>query len=675
MRKSTSLLVAIAILVGSAGPGYTQSQPAPGGPAEEAAAPGKLIQFDSCAAFLDHLKAEALERVGPYGLGGATPFAIARSAEVAAEEEASAASDAQTVPVAGVDYSTTNVQEVGVDEPDIVKTDGRRVLALARGVLYYIDVSSGTPTLVSTYDLWPWNERFGGGWRVPDNQMFLSGDTALLMISGFRFDPQLGTEEQTIVLQIDLSEPEVLAVARTLTIEGRLVSARLVGDRAALVISSGSRIEREFVNPASRYPSAMWRAERANRTAIRESTLEHWVPGYELSIRSSSASTRGALIDCTTTYAPEQFSGFDLLSVLTFDLGEGTDIEVGSMATVMAGGDTVYASSERLYVANRRWIDRNDFGAEDAQGVTTHIHRFDVSGSDGPAYEASGSVDGFLLNQFAMSEHEGYLRVASTDTPVWGWWRQDGTSVSRVDVLQRDGAELRLVGSVGGLGQGERIYAVRFIGDIGYVVTFRQIDPLYTVDLSDPSDPRVVGELKIPGYSAYLHPIGKNVLLGVGQDADELGRVLGTQVSVFDVSDLANPVRTHQFKLPRSSRTEVEFNHRAFLYRPQTGLAVLPIGWWGYREGSGEWESYQGAIAFQVGPEGIERLGMVEHEYDKRDLAEVCGAYRWPYAPIRRSFVIGQRLFTLSDAGLKGSDLSSLSDSSWTRFPLRPSVH
>ena len=172
----------------------------------------------------------------------------------------------------------------------------------------------------------------------PTTRCFSAVTLPLLMISGFRFDPQLGTEEQTIILQIDLSEPEVLAVARTLTIEGRLVSARLVGDRAALVISSGSRIEREFVYPASRYPSAMWRAERANRTAIRESTLEHWVPGYELSIRGSSASTRGALIDCTTTYAPEQFSGFDLLSVLTFDLGEGTDIEVGSMATVMAGG-------------------------------------------------------------------------------------------------------------------------------------------------------------------------------------------------------------------------------------------------------------------------------------------------------------------------------------------------
>lgn len=674
MWKRTGWLMVIAMVVGLAAPALAQSDPvtdgSDGGNSDSAA----LTRFDNCGAFLDHVKALALDRVGPSGFGGG-PFAVARTAEVAAEEAAVAESDAATGPVAGVDYSTTNVQEVGIDEPDIVKTDGRRVLALAGGVLYYVDVSSGSPSLVSTYDLWPWNERFGGLWRLPDNQMFLSGDTALLMISGYRHDREVGTEEQTIVLQIDLSEPEVPAVVRSLTIEGRLVSARLVGERAALVISSGSRIEREFVYPASRYPSAMWRAERANRMAIRESTLEHWVPGYELRSRNSSSSIQGRLIDCAATYAPQEFSGFGLLSVMTFDLDGGQDLDVGSVATVMAGGDTVYASAERLYVANRRWIDRNDFDAEDAEGITTRIHRFGIGGSDGPVYEASGSVDGFLVNQFAMSEHDGYLRVASTDAPVWGWWWQGGSSVSRVDVLERDGHRLRLVGSVGGLGAGERIYAVRFIGDIGYVVTFRQVDPLYTVDLSDPTAPKVEGELKIPGYSAYLHPIGENLLLGVGQDADERGWLLGTQVSVFDVSDLANPVRTHQFKLPRTSRTEVEFNHRAFLYWPQTGLAVLPVGWWGYREGSGEWESYHGAIALEVGPDGIERLGMVEHEYDKQDLAEVSGVYRWPHAPIRRSFVIGQTLFTLSDAGLKGSDLGSLSDSSWTRFPLRPSVH
>ena len=143
-------------------------------------------------------------------------------------------------------------------------------------------------------------------------------------------------------------------------------------------------------------------------------------------------------------------------------------------------------------------------------------------------------------------------------------------------------------------------------------------------------------------------------------------------MSLFDVSDAANPVRTHQYRLPRSSRTEVEFNHRAFLYWPQTGLAVLPIGWWGYQEGSNQWESYQGAIALRIGSGGIERLGTIEHELDEDDLGSGSGYYRWMQAPIRRSLVIGDNLFTLSDAGLKGSDLASLVEASWTRLPPRP---
>ena len=196
-------------------------------------------------------------------------------------------------------------------------------------------------------------------------------------------------------------------------------------------------------------------------------------------------------------------------------------IDVESVASVMSGGDTVYASTDRLYVANHRWIDSDD---EEISGLTTHIHRFGMGGPEGPVYEASGSVEGFLLDQFAMSEHDGYLRVASTSAPPW--WRSDEEPDSRVDVLERNGRELRVVGSVGGLGRGERIYAVRFMGDVGYVVTFRETDPLYTIDLSDPHDPEVVGELKILGYSAYLHPIGDGLLLGVGQDADEEGRVM-----------------------------------------------------------------------------------------------------------------------------------------------------
>ena len=151
-------------------------------------------------------------------------------------------------------------------------------------------------------------------------------------------------------------------------------------------------------------------------------------------------------------------------------------------------------------------------------------------------------MPGSLLNQFSLSEHEGILRAATTV----GFGPD---AESRVTTLERRDGRLVKRGDVGGLGRGERIYAVRFIGDVGYVVTFRQVDPLYTIDLADPDRPRVLGELKIPGYSAYLHPVGDDLLLGVGQDATDQGRLQGLQISLFDVSDLARPARLQQLRL------------------------------------------------------------------------------------------------------------------------------
>ena len=148
-----------------------------------------------------------------------------------------------------------------------------------------------------------------------------------------------------------------------------------------------------------------------------------------------------------------------------------------------------------------------------------------------------------MLSQWSMSEHEGVLRVASTTSPPWTQGGAAGESESFVTTLAAAGDRLVEVGRVGGIGRGEQIYAVRFIGDAGYVVTFRQVDPLYTLDLSDAAEPRVVGELKIPGYSAYLHPVGDGLLLGIGQDANSDGITSGVQASLFDVSDPAAPAR------------------------------------------------------------------------------------------------------------------------------------
>jgi uncharacterized secreted protein with C-terminal beta-propeller domain len=204
---------------------------------------------------------------------------------------------------------------------------------------------------------------------------------------------------------------------------------------------------------------------------------------------------------------------------------------------------------------------------------------------------------------------------------------------------QRDGALVQ-AGRVGGLGKGERVYAVRFVGDTGYVVTFRQVDPLHTVDIADPERPRLLGELKVPGYSAYLHPISEDVLLGIGQDADEQGRLFGTQLSIFDVSDRRRTARLQTLSLGRGW-SEAESDHHAFLFWPRTGLVVVPFD--------------QRAVGFRVGrTRGIVEVGRISHEGP---------------APIRRSLVVGDAVLTVSDAGAKASSLATLAERGWVAFP------
>ncbi len=628
--------------------------------AAPAAGSAKLQRFESCPALLGYAHAHASKMVATGWLppaGG--PIAVARpipgpQGKNAAPQETAGAAPAPATP----DFSTTNVQEQGVDEPDIVKTDGKVVYAIANGRLEIVDARADTPRLLGSLAL---DEGSG-------HELLLYGNRLLVLqnawlpgpvpqpdpatkqgASGGIARPIFLSRGVTRLTEVDVSTPSAPKVVRTERFDGSYVTARMDGATARVVLSSPSRVFEPM--------AAMGLAARGR--AVRRSALAPWRPRAFFRDRRRAHTALRPAVACGDVRYPPTFSGVDMLTVLTVDLARG--LPVVDSDAVMTDAETVYGSPSKLYVATRRWLSPQAMEQPTPPKATTTIHAFDASNADQTDYRGSGSVPGYLLGQFAMSESNGQLRVASTTEPEWA---PDGgastQSESLVTVLEpRDGA-LAQVSQLGGLGRGERIYAVRFIDDVGYVVTFKQVDPLFTIDLSDPAKPRVAGELKLAGYSAYLHPVGKGLLLGVGQDAGEDGRTRGTQLSLFDVSNPASPSRVASYALGTPSSSEVEFDHHAFLWWAPTKLAVLPVQ--AYSDKADGSQGFSGAIGFRVDRSGIGEVGRVSHP---------AGAQGY-VAQIRRSIVLGPKLLTVSDGGLLASPLDTLAGGSFVAFPPPP---
>ena len=686
----------------------------------------RLVSYDSCAQAAEHLRAATRQHIGPWGLGGGAvvvmPDVIVGDgagavpepavAERAAPEQAlQAAPEAPVREPAGDPaapaYSGTNVHEAGVDEPDVIKTDGRRIVTVNRGVLRVVDAASRVET-----GRLPLNPGAGDAEiaLVQVADLLLYGDQALVLLrEGYGTLPPVvpgpgvpepaplpeppgaprdGSEvapalpevapdlpdgppapepddppaEDPIygptMLLVDLSgAPKVLS---EYLMDGQLVDARAVGPTARVVVRSTPRLDLPDL------PPDLDPAERleANQAAVDDADISAWLPRYQV---TTGGQTSTGQVDCTALSRPAYYTGTSLVTVLTFDL-DAPALGDGDPVTVVTDGETVYSNGPSLYLAHdlrwqldwQRWLDPDDPVDDGGGGPRlpevddrTEIHKFDTSGPGTPRYVGSGAVDGWLINQYAMSEWDGHLRVATTrgDDRL----SESGTTESTVYVLaERDGSLVE-VGSVGGLGKGERIYAVRFAGPIGYVVTFRQTDPLYTVDLSDPTAPAVRGELKITGYSAYLHPLDDGRLIGVGQEADEQGRLLGTQVSVFDVSDLDDPRRVAQHHV-EYGHSQAEFDPHAFLWWAPEGLVVLPLV---------SFEGDSGALLLRLAADGgradvtLTEVGTIAHPVDPD---------RWYPNEISRSLVIGDVLWTVSEAGLAAHQLATLQELAWLPY-------
>jgi hypothetical protein len=599
----------------------------------------RLAFFGDCDALLAYMQAEAGARVTAWGLGGGPWYGRAWGGEMAADGDDTGGAPT-AAPDAAPQYSTTNTQEVGVDEGDIVETDGRYVYTAANETLRIVEVSGAR--LVASPEL-----------PAGSHQMILDGNRLLVATQSWT------TGEDTAVSVFDVSDPTSPQLLRRSHLEGRLVASRAADGTVRLVLSNSLAARLPFVRPETFGLDERGALER-NRQIIAESTVQDWLPRLFDEAGDGTFGPMQPALDCTTVAAPRDFSGLGVSWIASIDL-DGEAAPVGS-AGIVSNGETVYASPTSLYVATVPWdwyhpVDDQRQQPDDAP--PTMIHAFSLGDGTDAAYLASGDVPGVLLNQFAMSEHEGVLRVAST-TEDWN----TGASESAVYALRRSGDTLERISEVTGLGKGERIYAVRFLGPTGYVVTFRQIDPLYVLDLSNPEAPVLQGELKIPGYSAYLHPVGDGLLLGVGQDATDEGRALGTQLSLFDVSDPTSPQRVAT--LPIGGWSEVEWDHKAFLYWPADGTIVLPVSpGWGDCGPQVDClaASIQGAgggvvVARLVGRELV-GVGTISH-----DVTNDWGCWN----PLQRSVVIGDELVTVGLDQMKFSDRTDLSERSAVRW-------
>ncbi|MET8832498.1 beta-propeller domain-containing protein [Micromonospora sp. NPDC004540] len=638
-----------------------EAVPTPPRPGGVPAGGFRLVAFDSCAQALRQLKTAAKAYVGPWGFGpggDARTFGRAEQAGAPAAKSVDAAPGANAAGAGTPDHSGTNTHEAGVDEPDLVKTDGKRIVTVTRGKLYVIDPA--TRQLTGALELAPGADRFG--WA--DGSLLLHGDRALVLLrEGWAAiakpavpegrpaaaGPTRGDIVGPRLVMVDLAgPPKIIGEYR---IDGSLVDARQVGTTVRVVVRSAPRIAfpyRERATDAQR--------TAANREIIDRATADDWLPRYEVTAGGRTSTGR---VDCERVSRPASYSGTSLVTVLSFDLGAAM-LSAGDPVTLTADGDTVYSTGSRLYVANdQRWrvlpmlTARNV--APDPKDETTEIYQFDTAGAGPPRYVAAATVPGWLINQYAMSEWDGHLRVATTSGRTWG---DRPNSTSSVYVLRADGTTLAQVGKVTGLGKGERIHAVRFVGGSGYVVTFRQTDPLYTVDLRDPTAPKVSGELKINGYSAYLHPVGEGRLLGVGQEASGQGRVQGTQLSLFNVADPAEPSRIAQYHV-RQGQSEAEFDPHAFLYWSAERLVVVPLTVPGAGAVSKRGLPSNVALALRVGDGGFTEVGTVDHELAAGRSGELV--------MIRRSLVVDGVLWTVSDAGLKATSLATMKTLGWLR--------
>ena len=572
--------------------------------------------------------------------------------------------------------SGTNNQVADVDEADFVKsTDDGHLFVVSDGKLRIVDAwpAAEAHVLATAAIEGKPKKMFVRGNRVLVYSSLSSGQPASEF--AYYWEPRectygyqcdfTGDGHPTKLTIFDVTDLTHPIVQREIWLSGSLLAARRMGNAVYTVVSDNAP---EFEG-VTYWPDALpycqsvhplvaqraFSALRAENEAIIEATdLADGFPKGVDSVQGDIASE-----DCSNFRATETLDGGAFTSVLAFDLQADNKT---SITTVISRPGAVYVSPDALYmsVPHEQRGGYRFYGVDEAQASTVHKFKVDANLPEA-TYRASGVVKGRVLNQFAMDEHRDHLRIATTSG-----WTPDPSVHSTLTVLREEGTQLVPRGVVDNIAPTEDIRSVRFSGDRGFIVTFKKTDPLFAFDLSDPADPNIQGELKIPGFSTYMHMMDDDHLLTIGYDADDQGDFAwftGVMLQIFDVSDMSNPTLTHKQVIgTRGSSSEALTNHLAFTYFPAKQALALPMTICEGRSGGGRYGqnmTFSGLMVFNTTVDkGFAELGRVDHPPGQ----DVDCRNWWTRAnsQVKRSFFMDDYVFSVSERLVKANHLGDL---------------
>ncbi len=534
-----------------------------------------------------------------------------------------AATDTATGTAAS--HGETNTQVENIDEADILKNDGAYLYLVQRvdtPCVEILDIRDRKKiTLAATVQLPAANE----GERISVSEIYVRENTLVVLAAVYN-DVESGGMDyargcyayyvqaaRTLAAIYDISDRSAPALLNTYAVDGSLLSSRMDGDTLLLLTNYNVPIYKDETDMKNACVPCYYKDGEKTR-----------LPMNDVKLPENTDDTVYLTVSLIDTKNPE---------------------ETPAVKAVLGGGSDIYCNGDTLLAARTEYaaVETAENSAAEiasafafADGGATRLYAFDLT--NGVCYKGSAKVQGTVLNQFSMDAYNGYYRIATT--------AQDGCIVT---VLNRD---LETVGVLSGIAKGEDIYAARFMGDTAYLVTFYQTDPLFVVDVSNPEKPEIKGELKIPGFSNYLHPYGEGLLIGVGQDGTESGTTRHIKISLFDVSDKENPKEISKLVYGGNSGysySAAQNDHKAYLTFSDSGEFAVPIYEYNNR---GTNTAYASAVTVENGELKITNTYTPESMQN----GNTYSAYS---KEIQRVTYSGDTVYTLSDAGLTAFDRAS----------------